>query len=80
MARYGGELGAPLVMTAGSYLDHLAAGDGDWYPRWVNVLQLNWLYRPGGSLVDSGVAYTIETLHFVTLVVRARLRHGEHSD
>lgn len=74
VSTYGQQLTAPVVITAGSYLDHLAdAGGAGYYPRWVNHLQLNWLYRLAREPRRLWRRYTIETVHFVVLVVRARV-------
>jgi len=75
---YGQRLTAPVVMTAGSYLDHLAGPvDRDFYPPWVNRLQLNWVYRLVREPRRLWRRYTIETAHFVLLVLRARLRRAK---
>jgi N-acetylglucosaminyldiphosphoundecaprenol N-acetyl-beta-D-mannosaminyltransferase len=74
MSTYGQRLTAPVVMTTGSYLDHLADPKGRcYYPRWVNLLQLNWLYRLAREPRRLWRRYTIELVHFVVLVVRARV-------
>ncbi len=71
---YGDRLDAPVVMTAGSYLDHVAEGvAGNWYPRWADVLRLNWFYRLIKDPRRLWRRYTIEILQFVWLVVRRRV-------
>jgi N-acetylglucosaminyldiphosphoundecaprenol N-acetyl-beta-D-mannosaminyltransferase len=68
---------AHVVITAGSYLDHVAAGiDGSWYPRWADALRLNWFYRLLQEPRRLWRRYTLEGVHFLLLVVRARLRGG----
>ncbi len=77
VAEYGGRLEAPVVMTCGSYLDHVAEGEGlggSWYPHWADVLRLNWLYRLAKEPRRLWRRYTVESLHFLLLVLRARLR------
>jgi N-acetylglucosaminyldiphosphoundecaprenol N-acetyl-beta-D-mannosaminyltransferase len=77
VAEYGDRLRAPVVVTGGSYLDHVAEGeglDGDWYPRWADTLRLNWLYRLAQEPRRLWRRYTVESLHFLLLVLRARLR------
>jgi N-acetylglucosaminyldiphosphoundecaprenol N-acetyl-beta-D-mannosaminyltransferase len=76
-AQHAKRIAAPLVMTTGSYLDHLAGWDGragSWYPRWADVLRLNWFYRLIREPRRLWRRYTIEIVAFVALVLRARLR------
>jgi len=37
-------LDVPVIITGGSYLDHLAERVY-WYPGWVNTMRLGWAYR-----------------------------------
>lgn len=77
VAEYGDRLRAPVVMTGGSYLDHVADGEGisgDWYPHWVDSLSLNWLYRLVKEPRRLWRRYTVESVQFLLLVLRARLR------
>jgi N-acetylglucosaminyldiphosphoundecaprenol N-acetyl-beta-D-mannosaminyltransferase len=68
-------LQAPLVLTAGSYLDHAAASvDGSWYPRWADALRLNWFYRLAKEPRRLWRRYTVESLQFLMLVLHARVR------
>jgi N-acetylglucosaminyldiphosphoundecaprenol N-acetyl-beta-D-mannosaminyltransferase len=39
-----GRLNVPVIITGGSYLDHLAERVY-WYPKWVNKTRLGWAYR-----------------------------------
>ena len=39
-----GRLNVPVLITGGSYLDHLAERVY-WYPGWVNKMRLGWAYR-----------------------------------
>ena len=39
-----GRLDVPVIITGGSYLDHLAERVY-WYPGWVNKMRLGWAYR-----------------------------------
>ena len=39
-----GRLNVPVIITGGSYLDHLAERVY-WYPRWMNKMRLGWAYR-----------------------------------
>jgi N-acetylglucosaminyldiphosphoundecaprenol N-acetyl-beta-D-mannosaminyltransferase len=63
-------------MTTGSYIDHLADWDGvsaSWYPRWADVLRLNWLYRLAREPRRLWRRYTIEIVQFAALIVRTRV-------
>jgi N-acetylglucosaminyldiphosphoundecaprenol N-acetyl-beta-D-mannosaminyltransferase len=47
-AQHRARLRVPVVMTVGSYLDHVAEARSplaSWYPWWADRLRLNWLYR-----------------------------------
>lgn len=69
-------ISAPVLITTGSYLDHLAEWDGrsgSWYPRWADVLRLNWFYRLIQEPRRLWRRYTIEFVDFVFLTVRSRL-------
>ena len=37
-------LNVPVIITGGSYLDHLAERVY-WYPAWINKTRLGWAYR-----------------------------------
>jgi N-acetylglucosaminyldiphosphoundecaprenol N-acetyl-beta-D-mannosaminyltransferase len=75
VSEHGRRLEAPVVLTAGSYLDHAAAGmEGSWYPGWVDALKLNWLYRLLQEPRRLWRRYTLEVLQFLALVIRARVR------
>ncbi len=76
---YGPAIEAPVVMTTGSYLDHVAQNaqfPSPWYPPWADKWGLNWLYR---LLKDPGRLwrrYTVEMAHYALLVIRARAKEG----
>ena len=77
IVEYGDRLQAPVVMTGGCYLDHLAETTAalgvSWYPGWIDALGLNWLYRLMREPRRLWRRYTIEMVHFLVLVLRARL-------
>jgi N-acetylglucosaminyldiphosphoundecaprenol N-acetyl-beta-D-mannosaminyltransferase len=74
----GERLATPVVMTGGSYLDHVAEGvAGRWYPRWADVLRLNWFYRFLRDPRRLWRRYTVEVVQLVILVVRDRLDRPE---
>jgi N-acetylglucosaminyldiphosphoundecaprenol N-acetyl-beta-D-mannosaminyltransferase len=66
-------LRVPVVITGGSYLDHVAERIG-WYPRWVSAARLCWLYRLAQEPGRLWKRYTIELIGFATTVVRAAAR------
>jgi N-acetylglucosaminyldiphosphoundecaprenol N-acetyl-beta-D-mannosaminyltransferase len=66
-------LDVPVVITGGSYLDHLAE-DVDWYPAWMLRMRLGWLYRLYRDPRRLWRRYSIETAQYSWLVVRARMR------
>ena len=67
-------LATHVIMTAGSYLDHVAEGaEGRWYPRWADALRLNWFYRLLRDPRRLWRRYTLEVMHVVVLVLRERL-------
>lgn len=66
-------LDPPLIVTGGSYLDHLAERI-DWYPSWVLQLHLCWLYRLRRDPRRLWRRYTLELIDFARLVVEAKLR------
>lgn len=70
-------ISAPVVITTGSYLDHLAEWDGradSYYPRWADVLRLNWFYRLIREPRRLWRRYTIEIVAFVALTIRTRFK------
>jgi N-acetylglucosaminyldiphosphoundecaprenol N-acetyl-beta-D-mannosaminyltransferase len=69
------QLVAPVVITGGSFLDHLAERI-NWYPRWVNAMRLGWLYRLLREPGRLWYRYSIELVHYFGLVARERLARG----
>jgi N-acetylglucosaminyldiphosphoundecaprenol N-acetyl-beta-D-mannosaminyltransferase len=66
---YGPALAAPVVMTAGAYLDKLAEGL-DWYPRWMERARLGWAYRVYREPRRLLGRYTVGTAQFAALCAR----------
>jgi exopolysaccharide biosynthesis WecB/TagA/CpsF family protein len=67
---------AAVVMTAGSYLDHMAgsaAWPRSWYPEWADRFGLNWFYRLTREPGRLWRRYSVEFVSFVLLAVRARI-------
>jgi N-acetylglucosaminyldiphosphoundecaprenol N-acetyl-beta-D-mannosaminyltransferase len=64
-------LTAPVIITGGSYLDHLAERV-HWYPAWVNKMRLGWayrLYREPGRLWKR---YSLDLMAFSRMVLREK--------
>jgi N-acetylglucosaminyldiphosphoundecaprenol N-acetyl-beta-D-mannosaminyltransferase len=76
----GERLTTHVVMTGGSYLDHVAEGvAGRWYPRWADALQLNWFYRLLRDPRRLWRRYTVEVLQLLVLVTRDRWDRPERA-
>jgi N-acetylglucosaminyldiphosphoundecaprenol N-acetyl-beta-D-mannosaminyltransferase len=66
------KLVSPVIITGGSYLDHLAERI-NWYPRWITAMRLGWLYR---LLREPGCLWyrhSVELLRHGRLIARERL-------
>jgi N-acetylglucosaminyldiphosphoundecaprenol N-acetyl-beta-D-mannosaminyltransferase len=69
-------IAASVVMTGGSYIDHMAASErwpASWYPEWTTRLGLNWLYRLVREPGRLWKRYSIEFLDYLGVAVRTRL-------
>jgi N-acetylglucosaminyldiphosphoundecaprenol N-acetyl-beta-D-mannosaminyltransferase len=66
---FGPGLAAPVVMTAGAYLDKLAEGL-DWYPRWTERARLGWAYRVWREPRRLIGRYTVGAAQFGALCLR----------
>ena len=77
VVEYRDRIQAPVIMTGGSYLDHLTERI-EWYPAWVKRLRICWLYRLVQDPKRLWYRYSIELLDFGREVVRARLVPREH--
>jgi N-acetylglucosaminyldiphosphoundecaprenol N-acetyl-beta-D-mannosaminyltransferase len=66
------QLVAPVVITGGSYLDHLAERI-TWYPRWITAMRLGWLYRLFREPGRLWYRYSMELLRYGRLIARERL-------
>ncbi len=65
----------PVILTAGSWLDHVAESatfPESWYPRWAQRMQLNWLFRLVRAPRSLWRRYSLEFLHFSFLVLKLR--------
>ena len=66
---------APIVMTGGSFLDHVAESDRwpeSWYPGWADRYSLNWFYRLMREPRRLWRRYSIEMAQFAWLAARTR--------
>jgi N-acetylglucosaminyldiphosphoundecaprenol N-acetyl-beta-D-mannosaminyltransferase len=68
----------PIVMTGGSYLDHVAERL-EWYPRWVLRARIGWLYRLAQDPRRLWHRYTIELVQFGLLLARQLTAQRHHS-
>lgn len=63
-----GRLSVPVIITGGSYLDHLAERVY-WYPEWVNKMRLGWAYRLSREPGRLWKRYSIELMTYARMVV-----------
>jgi N-acetylglucosaminyldiphosphoundecaprenol N-acetyl-beta-D-mannosaminyltransferase len=66
-------LNVPVIITGGSYLDHLAERVY-WYPGWALKLPLAWAYRLTREPGRLWKRYSLEYLAYAGMVARAKLR------
>ena len=67
--RVADRLNVPVIITGGSYLDHLAERVY-WYPRWMNKLPLAWAYRLAREPRRLWRRYTLGYLAYGGMVLR----------
>ena len=72
-------LEVPLIITGGSYLDHLAERLR-WYPRWIDRARLGWLYRLRREPRRLWRRYSLELLSFGRLVLRELVKRRRRDD
>lgn len=65
-------LTVPVIITGGSYLDHLAERVY-WYPPWVNKFKLSWAYRLSREPGRLWKRYTVGYLAYGGMLLRAKL-------
>jgi N-acetylglucosaminyldiphosphoundecaprenol N-acetyl-beta-D-mannosaminyltransferase len=68
-----GRLNVPVIITGGSYLDHLAERVY-WYPGWVNALRLGWAYRLSREPRRLWKRYSVDLAHYGRMVMKEKLR------
>lgn len=64
-------LNVPVIITGGSYLDHLAERVY-WYPGWVNKLRLGWAYRLSREPGRLWKRYSLDLAAFGGMVLREK--------
>jgi len=64
-------LNVPVIITGGSYLDHLAERVY-WYPGWVNTMRLGWAYRLTREPGRLWKRYSLDLMAYGRMVARAR--------
>jgi exopolysaccharide biosynthesis WecB/TagA/CpsF family protein len=65
-------LDVPVIITGGSYLDHLAERVY-WYPGWALKLPLAWAYRLTREPGRLWKRYSLEYLAYARMLIRAKL-------
>ena len=64
-------LNVPVIITGGSYLDHLAERVY-WYPRWVNAMRLGWAYRLSREPGRLWKRYSLDLMAYGGMVAREK--------
>jgi N-acetylglucosaminyldiphosphoundecaprenol N-acetyl-beta-D-mannosaminyltransferase len=64
-------LNVPVIITGGSYLDHLAERVY-WYPAWSNQLRLGWLYRLYREPRRLWKRYSLDLTAYAGMVLREK--------
>jgi N-acetylglucosaminyldiphosphoundecaprenol N-acetyl-beta-D-mannosaminyltransferase len=67
-----GRLNAPVIMTGGAYLDHLAERMY-WYPDWVVKARLCWAYRWAKEPRRLWKRYSLDLASYGFMLLRAKL-------
>jgi N-acetylglucosaminyldiphosphoundecaprenol N-acetyl-beta-D-mannosaminyltransferase len=68
-----GRLNVPVIITGGSYLDHLAERVY-WYPGWVNAMRLGWAYRLTRDPRRLWKRYSLDLMAYGGMVLREKVR------
>src|SRR5262249_38686606 len=64
-------LNVPVIITGGSYLDHLAERV-HWYPEWTSKMRLCWAYRLYRDPRRLWRRYSLELVGFGAMLLRAK--------
>lgn len=70
-----GLLDVPVIITGGSYLDHLAERVY-WYPPWVNRMRLGWAYRLFREPRRLWKRYSVDLVTYGRMILRQRPGQG----
>lgn len=68
-------LNVPVIITGGSYLDHLAERVY-WYPGWVNRMRLGWVYRLVREPGRLWKRYSLDLMAYGGMVLKAKFVSG----
>jgi N-acetylglucosaminyldiphosphoundecaprenol N-acetyl-beta-D-mannosaminyltransferase len=66
-----GRLNVPVIITGGSYLDHLAERVY-WYPPWVNKMRLGWAYRLSREPGRLWKRYSLDLMAYGGMVLKEK--------
>ena len=66
-----GRLNVPVIITGGSYLDHLAERVY-WYPPWVNKMRLGWAYRLSREPGRLWKRYSLDLMSYGGMVLKEK--------
>jgi N-acetylglucosaminyldiphosphoundecaprenol N-acetyl-beta-D-mannosaminyltransferase len=66
-------LNVPVIITGGSYLDHLAERVY-WYPSWVNTMRLGWAYRLSREPGRLWKRYSLDLMAYGGMVLQEKRR------
>jgi N-acetylglucosaminyldiphosphoundecaprenol N-acetyl-beta-D-mannosaminyltransferase len=70
--RVADRLNVPVIITGGSYLDHLSEAVY-WYPGWMHKMRLCWLYRLSREPRRLWKRYSLDLMAFGWMVLKAKL-------
>jgi N-acetylglucosaminyldiphosphoundecaprenol N-acetyl-beta-D-mannosaminyltransferase len=71
VAEVADRLNVPVIITGGSYLDHLAERVY-WYPPWANRMRLGWLYRLYREPRRLWKRYSLDLMAYGGMVLREK--------
>ena len=69
-------LESPVIITGGSYLDHLAERVY-WYPGWVNKMRLGWAYRLSREPRRLWKRYSLDLAAYGGMLLREKWARGQ---
>jgi N-acetylglucosaminyldiphosphoundecaprenol N-acetyl-beta-D-mannosaminyltransferase len=71
VAQVADRLNVPVIITGGSYLDHLAERVY-WYPPWVNKMRLGWAYRLSREPGRLWKRYSLDLMSYGGMVLKEK--------